>query len=598
MAKILVLKPHIANQIAAGEVVERPASVVKELVENALDAGATSIEVAVEGGGLRSIRVSDNGSGIEQNECRQAFLRHATSKIQTADDLESIRTLGFRGEALASIAAVARVTLMTATRGVQTGTKLVIDQGEVLSEEACACPVGTTMLVESLFASVPARLKFLKTTRTEAGYIGDYMARMILARPDVAFRYRSDEKIIYETYGDGDPFNALFCVYGKGITDYVLPVLYDNGYLKVEGYIGLPEVSKANRTYQTLFVNRRYIRSSSLSVAVSQAYGTRLMSGRFPLFVLNLTIAPGEVDVNVHPTKTEVRFSEENRVFTSVLAACKLALEQASMHIESAEPVSGIQERPKTEPTAWERTDSMPLFGNFSADISVKRESGFAFSSHREPSSWQGGCLGTSSPKTEPKQERFALERNIRIHGCAFLTYWIVECDQDLYLIDQHAAHERKLYEQLSDRDFVIASQTLLLPREVRLTPSEAEQWEEKKEEIEKLGFRLVKNGSLTFSMEAAPILNGTLLNETYLHEVLAILGENGKVKRELLRNRLMQSACKHAIKAGDRIDEGEIRELLEEFFRGAIPLTCPHGRPILIRLSKTELEKMFRRIV
>lgn len=608
MAKIFVLKPHVANQIAAGEVVERPASVVKELVENALDAGATSVEVSIEGGGLRSICVTDNGSGIESEDCKQAFLRHATSKIHSSDDLERIQTLGFRGEALASIASVARVTMKTKTESSETGTCFIIENGMEISKEVCACPVGTTMLVESLFAAVPARLKFLKTTRTEAGYIGDYMARMILARPDVSFRYRSDDKTIYETYGDGDPFNALFCVYGKGVTDYVLPVCYDNGYVRVEGHLGLPEVAKANRTYQTLFVNRRYIKSSALSVAVSQAYGTRLMSGRYPLFVLHLTIAPNEVDVNVHPTKTEVRFSEESRIFSAVLAACRSALEQARMHVEAASWAEPSKEEPKqafplsAEEPKWEQSAPSPraeesLYGNFSKMPSAKRESGEFFPTFSKAMR-ERPMPGTFVSASEAKQEALPMERELRIHGCAFSTYWIVECENNLYLIDQHAAHERKLYEELSKRDFCIASQALLLPREVRLTPSEMEQWQEQKKSLEDLGFRLQQSGALTLTMEAAPILNGMLLHETYLHEVLSILEENQKVKKELLKSKLMQSACKHAIKAGERIDEGEIRGLLEEFFRGEIPLTCPHGRPILIRLGKTELEKMFRRIV
>ena len=336
MAAIHVLKPQVANQIAAGEVVERPASVVKELVENAIDAGATAITVQIENGGMRSITVTDNGCGIAREDCKNAFLRHATSKITTADDLSHVLTLGFRGEALASIASVSRVTMLTRQKDSEVGTLLLIDNGTVLREEDSSCVFGTSFTVEELFASVPARLKFLKSVRTEAGYIGDYIGKMILAKPEISFRYEADGKTVYETYGDGDLMNAVYCVYGSTVAEKLVPVDYDNGYMHVSGYLGLPEISRKNRAFQTLFINGRSIRSISVSSAVMQAYDTRLMIGRFPFFVLNLKLAPQEVDVNVHPTKAEVRFADENRVFMSVSAASKLALSTCEKHVESA----------------------------------------------------------------------------------------------------------------------------------------------------------------------------------------------------------------------------------------------------------------------
>lgn len=607
MAIIHVLKPQIANQIAAGEVVERPASVVKELVENALDAGANAITVRIENGGMRSITVIDNGCGIAREDCRNAFLRHATSKIETADDLTHVLTLGFRGEALASIASVARVTMTTRPQEAEVGTRLLIDNGTVLSEEDASCVFGTTFTVEELFASVPARLKFLKSARTEAGYIGDYLGKMILSRPEVSFRYEADGKTVYETYGDGDLYNAIFCVYGKTVADKLVPVEYDNGYVKITGYLGLPEISRNNRAFQTLFVNGRSIRSLSISAAVAQAYDTRLMIGRFPFFVLNLAIAPQEVDVNVHPTKSEVRFADENRIFNNVSAAAKLALSAVSQHIElaldnvtpkqpqlePAVPSAPAADRPKIDFHALKSDRTSYAYRE--SNYNMFRPSGSVGSvpSYRIPSQEKA----PEPPK--PAEQPLFTDEPMQILGCAFLTYWIVTRGDQLFLIDQHAAHERKLYDALTARTVAPSAQQLLVARDVTLTPSEMELWAQNQSVFIELGFGLVRSGALTLTMSAVPVLNGQTLNESYLHAVLAILEEQGKDPKEsLLKEKLMQSACKHAIKGGEPVSEPEIRALLTEFLSGSVPLTCPHGRPVVVRITKTELEKMFRRIV
>lgn len=609
MAIIHVLKPHIANQIAAGEVIERPASVVKELVENSLDAGATAITVRIENGGMRSITVVDNGCGIAREDCKNAFLRHATSKIETADDLSHVLTLGFRGEALASIASVARVTMTTRQKDAEVGTKLLIDNGTVLSEEDVSCVFGTTFTVEELFASVPARLKFLKSARTEAGYIGDYLGKMILARPEVSFRYESDGKTVYETYGDGDLYNAIFCVYGKTVADKLVPVSYDTGYMKITGYLGLPEISRNNRASQILFINGRSIRSNAVSSAVAKAYDTRLMIGRFPFFVLNLFLAPQEVDVNVHPTKAEVRFADENRVFNCVSAAAKLALTDTEQHIEHA--LDNIMpKQPVTEPT--ERIEApvqqRPRI-NFH-EISNKNRAAYSYRESNYNMFRPSGSVGsvpsfrieTETRQTpQPKQtaEPLFIDESFEIIGCAFLTYWIVTRGEQMFLIDQHAAHERKLYEALAAQTVQQSSQKLLVAREVTLTPTETELFESHQSELIELGFGLVRSGALTVLMSAVPVLNGKLLNEAYLHSVLAIFEEQGKnPQKALLKERLMQTACKHAIKGGEPVTREEIQELLQEFLSGTLPLTCPHGRPVVVQITKTELEKMFRRIV
>ena len=326
MAQIHVLSPHVANQIAAGEVVERPASVVKELVENALDAGARSITVELVNGGLDLIRVSDDGKGIAPEDCRTAFLRHATSKIATSEDLTHIVTLGFRGEALASIAAVAEVTMRTRMKDAECGTLLRISAGEVQEEAPCACTAGTTLEVRNLFANVPARLKFLKTVRTEAGYVGDYVSRMIMAVPSAAFHFVHNGKTVYRSFGDGKLQNAMLCVYGAEILPHLREVAFDDGYLAIHGYVGTEQLSRPNRLQQSFFLNGRYIRSYSLSSALQRAFDTRMMVGRFPFAVLAMRIAGSEVDVNVHPSKMEVRFVDEQRVIRSVTAACHRSL--------------------------------------------------------------------------------------------------------------------------------------------------------------------------------------------------------------------------------------------------------------------------------
>ena len=621
MASIHVLQPNIANQIAAGEVVERPASVVKELVENAIDAGATAVTVEIENGGVRSIRITDNGCGIPKEECRTAFLRHATSKISSVEDLNCLMTLGFRGEALASIASVGRVTMITRTSDSDVGTRLVIENGEVLQEEESSCVCGTTIIVEALFASVPARLKFLKSPRTEAGYIGDYMARIILARPDISFRYVSDTRTVYETYGDGDLFNCLYCVYGKTISEKVVPVSFDNGYIKIAGYLGLPEISRSNRTYQTLLLNGRYIRSISVAASVLSAFDTRLMIGRFPFFVLSVTMSPAEFDVNVHPTKLEVRFADEQRVCGAIHTACKQALASSVRHVESALDTVFPKDARFVSNESHDAPSASSSLGEF-------EERPFRRNNVSSPFAHMAGRGEAPIPNTfphvqslsnnasvpsfrvprydipinpEPRsfEESLLTDTEYRVIGCAFNTYWIVEREGNLFLIDQHAAHERALFDRLSAREISLASQSLLVPREVTLTPSESDTLEAFLQEIEELGFSFDDKGGLNRMVTCVPVLNGIQLTEEYLHEVLEALVSYGSGSaRHLVNEKLMQTACKHAIKGGDPVTLEEIDGLLSSYLRGESSLTCPHGRPVIIRITKSELEKMFRRIV
>ena len=631
---IKVLPPALANQIAAGEVVERPASVVKELVENALDAGATAVTVEITDGGLSSIRVTDNGSGIQPEDCPTAFLRHATSKISTQEDLAAIGTLGFRGEALASIGAVSLVTMTTRVPGGEWGTRVVFDNGKLVSNEACSCVFGTTIQVDNLFAKVPARLKFMRSPRSEAGYIGDFMARAILGRPDIAFRFLSNGKCVYETYGDGKLKNAVFCVYGAQITDRLLPVLLDNGYVRIEGFVGNQEISRPNRSMETLFVNGRYIRSIGLFSAIQKAYDTRMMVGRYPFALLNITIAKEEVDVNVHPAKTEIRFVDQPRVENAVTAACAQALRQPVI------PQVKLPEQPKKPPVveAMEAEEKKPYSPHTAYEQLTKQEKpaasyveeykkqvvvpprsvlkestvSYTYNTFPKKESVEPKVSGievfavAGSRKPEPtpalrkvEQDALPMDFTVNIIGCAFNTYWIVQHGDDLYLIDQHAAHERRLYEEFNKQEVAAASQELLVPQLLTLQPREFELVEEWQNELEELGYRFERVGSLSLNLIAVPVLNGITFDGESLHQAINAIGEAGKgAKKALVREKLIYASCKHAVKGGEPLHKEEIVSLLKAYVEQGIPLTCPHGRPVVARLSRRDMERMFKRIV
>ncbi len=641
---IKVLPPALANQIAAGEVVERPASVVKELVENALDAGATAITVDITDGGLSSIRVTDNGGGIQPEDCPTAFLRHATSKISTQEDLAAIGTLGFRGEALASIGAVSLVTLTTRVPGGEWGTRIVFDNGKLTVNEACSCVFGTIIQVDNLFAKVPARLKFMRSARSEAGYIGDFMARAILGRPDIAFRFLSNGKCVYETYGDGQLKNAVFCVYGAEITDRLLPVLLDNGYVRVEGFVGNQEISRPNRSMETLFVNGRYIKSIGLFAAIQKAYDTRMMAGRYPFALLNITIAKEEVDVNVHPAKTEIRFVDQPRVEYAVTAACAQALRQPvipRVQLPEQPKSKVIEPEQKKEPIAEAKPEGKTFSPHMTYDQlnqpekpvksyveeykkqvvvpprSVLKESGFEYAYNTFPKKEtvetdapkKNGVevyavIGNRKPEPAPtpkkaEQDALPLDFAVNIIGCAFNTYWIIQHGDDLYLIDQHAAHERRLYEEFNGREVAAASQELLIPQLLTLQPREFELVEEWQSELEELGYRFERVGALSLNLIAVPVLNGTIFDGESLHQAINAIGEAGKgAKKALVREKLIYASCKHAVKGGEPLHKEEIVSLLKTYVEQGIPLTCPHGRPVVARLSKRDMEKMFKRVL
>lgn len=638
MAHIKVLSPHVANQIAAGEVVERPASIVKELVENAVDAGATAITIEIENGGIDCIRVIDNGAGIAAEDCVNAFLRHATSKISDAEDLSHIASLGFRGEALASIAAVSHVELRTHVQSEQEGTLLCIDGGQITQHTPMGCPDGTALEVRGLFYNTPARLRFLKNSRTEAGYIGEYIAKMIMGLPAIAFHFINNGKTVYRSAGDGKLINALVCIYGMSVLPHLREVNYDDGYVKITGFVGTDEIARPNRSHQSFFLNGRVIRSSTISFAVQRGAETRIMVGRFPFAVLSIALSPTEVDVNVHPTKMEVRFVEEGRITRAVTACCARALieqpqSQASASTtgenlhesarESAEPSSDIHASigiaskiqpqvypPKTAgyvPSVVADTGNKQKSLQFRGENAVQHEAYLKEGAEYTPASFHNKIplFQVTSTKSEPESllpvgdDYISLQDpDIILIGVAFQTYWIVQKGNDLYYIDQHAAHERKIYESLMERKIDIVSQPLLFPSTVQLQGKEYEVFLQYEEQLSKFGYALKDYGDGNIAILSVPAINGVPLSYVHLLETLEKLRIADLSTNDLCREILIQTACKHAVKAGEKLAPEEISSLLTELQSGKIPLNCPHGRPVAVRVTKYDLEKMFKRVL
>jgi DNA mismatch repair protein MutL len=604
MTRIHVLQPHIANKIAAGEVVERPASVIKELVENSVDAGSTSITVEIKGGGIEYIRVTDNGVGIPPEEAETAFIRHATSKISDVSDLEHIETLGFRGEALSSIAAVSRVILKTRTAGNDSGVHLINEGGDTRQCVPCGCPGGTTVEVRDLFYNVPARLKFLKNPRSEAGAIFDYMSRMILANPDISFKVINNGSLVYSSTGDGELKNAVCIVYGGDILRYLKEIKYDDGYIKLFGFAGTPEISRSSRQQQTFYINGRYFRSQKISYAAQSAYDTRIMGGRFPFLVLGVKISFNEVDVNVHPNKMEIRFLREDRVLHAVTSAIRTALGGWSVpNVEWPESkregrvVSGAFEQTYRDPVKAGNDDLSALKIRVLEQELRVRESDGPQPESEVPVYHIPPAYGRPETSAEFSQTAFTAEP-YQICGKIFETYWVIQQGESIFLIDQHAIHERRLYEQLSS-GIKADSQLLLVPQIIKLPPSEYDTLMESIERFTELGFEIEEFGSFTVCVRAVPHILGEPQTRLFLLDAISKLMSSGRyLTKDLKREAIIQSACKHAVKAGEFLDKSDIEELLDKFAAEGIPLTCPHGRPVMVRMSKLEVEKLFKRVI
>ncbi|MDH6428427.1 DNA mismatch repair endonuclease MutL [Paenibacillus sp. FSL R7-0048] len=661
MAKIHILDEHIANQIAAGEVVERPASVVKELVENAIDAGSTRIEVSVEEGGLQSIRVKDNGSGIDPEDCETAFYRHATSKILNGRDLFQITSLGFRGEALPSIAAVSKVSLLTATADDGKGRLVDIEGGNLIRNEDAPSGRGSDLAVRELFFNTPARLKYMKSIQTELGHISDAMYRMALAHPGISFTLHHNGNQLLHTLGNGDLLQVIAAVYGTNAAKAMLPITAEDLDYRISGYISRPEWTRSNRNAITTIVGGRYIRSNGLNAAIMRAYHTLLPINRYPLLVLELDMHPSLVDVNVHPAKLEVRFSKENELYTFVEQEIrKILLGQSLIPRPSKETIgpkgssSFIQEQfafskgavPPSSSNGDEK-DTAPtgsasfLSGlqssnpdrnsrDFSkdgqADHQVAREVAPAYGSGYPSSSSQGRQTNANTsysnsyrpqetsmaqkqlPSVEklwapPQQEEPGLPAfpELNYIGQHHGTYIIAQNDGGLYLIDQHAAHERINYEYFYEKfgrpeD---ASQELLLPITLEFTPSESRQLSERLHWFQQAGVYLEHFGGQTFLVRSLPYWFPEGDEKAVVEEMAEwVLSERMIDLAKLREKSSILCSCKASIKANHKLTEQEVEALLSRLAECKQPYTCPHGRPIVISFSSYDLEKLFKRVM
>lgn len=635
MGVINLLPQEVSDKIAAGEVVERPASVVKELVENSIDAGATKISVEIQNGGRSFIRVTDNGCGMSMEDAKLCFVCHATSKVKTAADLDAIYTLGFRGEALASIGAISNVNLITKRPQDEAGTSIQFDGGKMESCCEAGAENGTTIIVTNLFFNTPARLKFMKRDATEAGYIADYICRFILAHPEISFRFIKDGKEQYFTPGDNSIINAMYAVYGREYAKAAIEVDYEAEGIRVSGLIGKGETARANRGYQSFFINHRYIRSAEITRAVEDAYKNQIMIGKFPVAALNIEIDPHNIDINVHPTKLEVKFSTDSRVYYVVYHAVKNAL-YALPHLPEIErkPTPEVEEEPNILPreaAAWESVKLPSQKGGFSAyekknipkqhytpEKSVPKASAEPKSeSDSQPFSYEikedkqsfidrqmqitaidDGPL--SELRSEQKRIRgiHNLPHNFRVIGQLFSTYILVEQDDSLLMIDQHAAHERLKYEELKAElaKRRITPQMLIMPVPVELSPVERALYDEHCDALLELGFETEeKEGRFYIKSVPSPMDEEELVG--LFVELLTQLGENraeviGKTKERLTYT----IACKAAIKANHKFSEPEMYELVCRVLEMENINTCPHGRPIIIKMTKKEIEKEFGR--
>lgn len=644
MKKIAVLDQNTIDKIAAGEVVERPASVVKELVENAIDAGATAITVEIRDGGTSLIRITDNGMGIDKEQVRLAFLRHATSKITQVEDLLSISSLGFRGEALSSIAAVAQVEVITKTVRSMFGTRYVIEGGKEKSMEDIGAANGTTFLVHNLFYNTPARSKFLKSTVTEAGYVSNYMEQLALSHSDISFKYMVNGQLKLHTSGNGKQKDVIYSIYGRDITRELEYVLFEEEGIKIEGYAGKPTVSRGNRNFENYYINGRYVKSKIITKAIEDAYKPYTMKHKYPFTSLHFTMDGERLDVNVHPTKMEVRFSQGEKVYQQVIAAITQALTKKEMIPEVTLEEKVIKEvkiplKKESAPEPFEK-NRVNLIREKSAEYSKPRflkpveEKKPQESPVKPHLKFPGKTPVTAKPEVLKQAPEKDIEKPVipekpvsdikptsvveqlelfddkllskeararhRIIGQLFDTYWLVEYDNKFYIIDQHAAHEKVMYERLM-KEFAqksIQSQMISPPIVVALTLQEAQLLDEHMDIFASFGFEIEHFGGKEYSIYAVPDGFLGIADEQLFVELLDQLEQEGKKSPQIIQSKLATSACKAAVKGNQKISLQEADNLIDELLTLDNPYHCPHGRPTIISMSKYELEKKFKRIV
>lgn len=713
MGKIVLLDELTINKIAAGEVIERPASVVKEMLENSIDAEATNINIEIEGGGIAKIRITDNGKGIEKDDMIIAFERHATSKIRKADDLETVKSMGFRGEALASIAAIAKVEMVSRTANSEVGNRVVVEGGKLLVEEEIGCPIGTTITVENLFFNTPVRYKFLKKDYTESGYIEDAVTRIALINPNIAIKLINTGKTVIQTSGNGDMKSVIYNIYGKEIAEGVLDVEYEYEGIKLKGVVGKPEIARSNKSNQMFFVNKRYVKDKTLSAATEKAFKGMLPIGKFAFLVLDIDLAPNEVDVNVHPAKLEVRFKDENLIFKAVYHALRESLlkgeliantekeetiekstiptfdtsikheenkieekqneprsivslfkkisknhekdendniftpqEQENSVIEELyrkkfedmydtktnEKNSNIDKEEKTnivsQDTAVYKTEEINNQNNITqtkvSEIKTDeiKQNETDVNKEEMPKNFEEmyektfGDIPASMKKKEENMKfnamQYAKEDNINMFeknkkysdykfvGIAFSTYIMLEIKDELYILDQHAAHERIMYEKVkanfyseNEKD----SQLMLVPDVITLTHKDMSIARENMQTFEKAGFMLEEFGDNTIKLTGVPNICMDLDTKQLFLDILDEIDTVARTARQEIEEKFIATvACKAAVKANMSLTKEEVDNLMSELLKLPNPFTCPHGRPTAIKMSKIDIEKKFSR--
>lgn len=653
MGQIVILDENTSNQIAAGEVVENPASVVKELIENSIDAESSNITVEIQKGGISLIKVIDNGCGMEEDDVLIAFERHATSKIRSSNDLDGILTLGFRGEALASIASVSVVELTTRTKDKSFGSYVRVKGGVVEEVSQAGCPVGTTFTVKDLFFNTPARFKFLKRDSTEAGYISDIVNRIALGNPHISFKLVNNKKTVVHTPGNNDLLSTIFSIYGKDTAKECIKVSYKDDMFKIDGFAGKPSISRATRSWQSIYINGRYIKNKTISAAIDEAYKTSLMKNKFAFVVLNIEINPVLVDVNVHPTKMEVRFTNEQDVFRAVYYAINNALLSESLvkniEVENKNNIfkyetdskkdeyvqqgirdiknkpieyietkkAQINEKSKKKESDIHYADNLNTAESNTAELNTI-ESNTAESNTVELNTVELNTiesntveLNTLNSITGDKKEESKTEKkeviaddifiNSKIIGQIFSTYIILQSGENLVLIDQHAAHERIVFESLKKKYHKEENlaQYLLEPVVIELTSQEIGFINDKNEMLNKLGFIIENFGDNSIILRSVPANSESgKVKEAFLDVLDFLMSENKKDNVYIAEEILYKMACKGAVKANEKLESIEIKNILKKLSQIKNPYTCPHGRPTIIKITKYELEKMFKRIV
>lgn len=618
MPNIAILNQETIDKIAAGEVVERPCSVVKELVENAIDAGSTAITVEIKEGGISFIRITDNGCGIEREQVAVAFYRHSTSKIRSAEDLLTVKSLGFRGEALSSISAVARVELITKTYDELTGTRYVIEGSKELSNEEIGAPDGTTFIVKDLFYNVPARRKFLKTAQTEGSYISDMVEKLALSHPDISFKFINNNQTKLHTSGNGNRKDIIYHIFGREISSSLLEVKHECEYFKVEGFIGKPVITRGNRNYENYFINGRYVKSNILSRAIEEAYKSFLMQHQYPFTVLYFTFF-SELDVNVHPTKMELRFDNNNEIYVELCDTIYAILSHKEMIPEvpvdsTPAPKKIVHEYKEPIPEPFEKrrinevraAESRSVYGQ-SVTSTVKKYSATepAAKAPETSTAYEPAQVVTGTQQTLGDYDKVFLtessKKQFSIIGQLFKTYWLIEFEDKLYIIDQHAAHEKVLYEKtmarLANKDFT--SQRISPPIVMTLDARECEMLEKYRPQIEQFGYEVEHFGGKEYMISAIPDnLFNIDMKDLFIEMLDDFSNATGRQTPDIITEKVASMSCKAAVKGNDKLTLPEINKLIDELLSLDNPYNCPHGRPTIISMSKYEIEKKFKRIV